>query len=46
MDQYKEGFADGYSYARDEIFAKISEVEGLDSYTIEMICDMLENNKI
>ena len=46
MEQYKEGFADGSSYARDEIFSKISEVEGLDSYTIEMICDMLENNKI
>ena len=46
MEQYKEGFADVYSYARDEIFSKISEVEGLDSYTIEMICDMLENNKI
>jgi hypothetical protein len=46
MDQYKVGFADGYSYARDEIFSRISEVEGLDSYTIEMICDMIENNKI
>jgi hypothetical protein len=45
-DKYREGFVDGYEYARDEIFAKISEIEGLDSYTIERISDMIEYNKI
>jgi hypothetical protein len=46
MDQYKEGFVDGYAYAREEIFDKISEVEGLDDWTIDQICDMIERNKI
>ena len=46
MDQYKEGFVDGYAYARDEIFDRLLEVEGLDSWTIERLCDMIESNKI
>jgi hypothetical protein len=46
MEQYKEGFVDGYAYAREEILERISEVEELDSYTIERICDMIEGNKI
>jgi hypothetical protein len=46
MEQYKEGFVDGYEYAREEILEKISEVEGLDSWTIERLCDMIESNKL
>jgi hypothetical protein len=46
MEQYKDGFVDGYVYAREEILERISEVEGLDSWTIEQICDMIESNKI
>jgi hypothetical protein len=46
MSEYKEGFQDGYVYAREELAEKISEVDGLDSWTIEQICDMIERNKI
>ena len=45
-DRYREGFIDGYEYALDQIFAKISEIEGLDSYTIDKISDMIEYKKI
>jgi hypothetical protein len=44
--RYHEGFVDGYEYALYEIFTKISEIEGLDPYTIETISDMIEYNKI
>lgn len=46
MEQYKEGFQDGYTYAKEEIVEKLSEVQGLDSWTIEVICDMIEKNKL
>jgi hypothetical protein len=46
MEQSKEGFVDGYAYAREEILDRILEVEGLDSWTIERLCDMIESNKI
>ena len=46
MSDYKEGFQDGYIYAKEEIVEKLSEVEGLDSWTLEVICDMIEKNKL
>ena len=46
MTDYKEGFQDGYTYAKEEIVDKLSEVEGLGSWTIEVICDMIERNKL
>ena len=46
MEQYKEGFQDGYTYAKEEIVDKLSEVEGLDSWTVERICDMIERNEL
>ena len=46
MSDYKEGFQEGYFFAREELLERISEVEELDSYTIERICDMIESNKI
>lgn len=42
LDRYHEGFGDGYAHALHEIFLKISEVEGLDAYTIDIISDMIE----
>jgi hypothetical protein len=46
MSEYKEGFQDGYTYAKEELVEKLSEVEGLDSWTLEVICDMIERNKL
>jgi hypothetical protein len=46
MEQYREGFQDGYTYAKEEFVDKLLEVEGLDSWTIERICDMIERNEL
>jgi hypothetical protein len=46
MEQYKEGFQDGYLFAKEELVDRLSEVEGLDDWTIDQICDMIERNKL
>jgi len=46
MEQYKEGFTDGYIFAKEELVERLSEIEGLDSWTIDQICNMIENNKL
>ena len=46
MSEYKEGFQDGYIYAKEEIVEKLLEVQGLDSWTLECICDMIERNEL
>jgi hypothetical protein len=46
MEQYKEGFQDGYLFAKEELVDRLSEVEGLDDWTIDQICNMIESNKL
>jgi hypothetical protein len=46
MEQYKEGFQDGYTYAKEEFVDKLSEIQDLDLWTIERICDMIESYKL
>ena len=46
MEQYKEGFTDGYIFAKEELVERLSEIEGLDSWTIDQICNMIEQNKL
>jgi|Laugrespbdmm15sd_2_1035082.scaffolds.fasta_scaffold379745_2 hypothetical protein len=46
MEQYKEGFQDGYLFAKEELVERLSEVEGLDDWTIDQICNMIESNKL
>ena len=46
MEQYKEGFTDGYIFAKDELVERLSEINGLDDWTIEQICNMIESNKL
>jgi len=46
MEQYKEGFQDGYIFAKEELVERLSEVEGLDDWTIDRICDMIEKNEL
>jgi hypothetical protein len=46
MEQYKEGFQDGYIFAKEELVERLSEVNGLDDWTIDQICNMIENNKL
>jgi hypothetical protein len=46
MNEYRDGFTDGYIFAKEELVERLSEVEGLDSWTIERICDLIERNKL
>jgi hypothetical protein len=46
MEQYREGFQDGYTYAKEELIDKISEIQDLDPWTVERICDMIERNEL
>jgi hypothetical protein len=46
MSEYKAGFQDGYIFAKEELVERLSEIQGLDDWTIEQICDMIERNKI
>jgi hypothetical protein len=46
MSEYKEGFTDGYIFAKEELMERLSELDGLDSWTIERICDMIERNEL
>ena len=46
MSDYKAGFDDGYIFARDELAERIACLEGLDDWTIEQICDLIERTKI
>ena len=46
MTEYREGFQDGYLYAKEELVERLSEIEGLDDWTIEQICEMIESNKL
>jgi hypothetical protein len=46
MEQYKEGFTDGYLFAKEELVERLSEVKGLDDWTVDQICDLIEKNKL
>ena len=46
MNDYKEGFADGIVFAKEELVERLSEVDGLDPWTIDKICEMIESNKL
>ena len=46
MTEYKEGFTDGYIFAKEELVERLSEVEGLDEWTVDRICDLIERNEL
>jgi hypothetical protein len=46
MSEYKEGFTDGYIFAKEELVERLSDIKGLDDWTIEQICEMIERNKL
>jgi hypothetical protein len=46
MSEYKEGFTDGYIFAKEELVERLSEVEGLDDWTIDQIYNMIERNEL
>ena len=46
MSDYKEGFTDGYIFAKEELVERLSEVKGLDDWTVDRICDLIERNEL
>lgn len=48
MSDYKEGFQDGYKFARDEMIEKLREipVDEIDSWLLDKLADMIEGNQI
>lgn len=46
MSDYKQGFEDGIIFAKEELVDRLSEVDGLDPWTIDKICEMIEGNQI
>jgi hypothetical protein len=46
MNEYREGFTDGYIFAKEELVERLFEVEGLDDWTVDQICDLIEKNKL
>ena len=46
MSDYKDGFQDGYFFAKEELVERLYEVTDLDSWTVDKICEMIESNKL
>lgn len=46
MSDYKQGFSDGIIFAKEELVDRLYEVDGLDPWTIDKICEMIEGNEI
>ena len=48
MSDYKDGFQEGYKFAREEIIEKLREIDiaDIDSWLLDRLSDMIENNKL
>jgi hypothetical protein len=48
MSDYKEGFADGYKFAREEIVEKLKEIDinDIDTWLLDRLADMIEGNQL
>ena len=48
MSDYKDGFNDGYKYAREEIIEKLREIDinDIDSWLLDRLADMIEGNNL
>jgi hypothetical protein len=48
MSDYKDGFQEGYKFAREEMIDKLREIDiaDIDSWLLDRLSDMIENNKI
>jgi len=48
MSDYKEGFQDGYNFAREEIVEKLREIpiNDIDSWLLDKLADMMEGGKL
>ena len=48
MSDYKEGFQDGYKFAREELMEKLREIDinNIDSWLLNQLADMIEGNDL
>lgn len=48
MSDYKDGFQDGYKFAREEIIEKLSEIDitDIDSWILDRLSEMMEGGKL
>jgi hypothetical protein len=48
MSDYRDGFDDGYKFAREEIIEKLREIDidDIDTFLLDRLSDMIEENKI
>ena len=48
MSDYRDCFADGYKFAREEIIEKLSEIDinDIDSWILDRLAEMMEGNQL
>ena len=48
MSDYRDGFQDGYKFAREEMIEKLREIDiaDIDSWLLDRLSDMIESNKL
>lgn len=48
MSDYKDGFEDGYKFAREELMERLSEIDiaDIDSWILDRLAEMIEGNKL
>lgn len=48
VSDYRDGFDDGYKFAREEIIEKLREIDiaDIDAFLLDKLSDMIEENKI
>jgi hypothetical protein len=48
MSDYKEGFDEGYKFAREEMIEKLREIDisDIDNWLLDRLADMIEGNKL
>jgi hypothetical protein len=48
MSDYKEGFTDGYKFAREELMEKLAEIDiaDIDSWILDRLSEMIEGGTL
>jgi cytochrome c553 len=48
MSDYKDGFQDGYKFAREEIMEKLSEIDitDIDTWILDRLAEMIEGGTL
>ena len=48
MSDYRDGFDDGYKFAREEMIEKLAEIDitDIDSWILDRLAEMIEGNQL